>query len=81
MRPTPADSPYEDRSMTTELVPSGPDITRDGKSVTPLASLYRCEGCGYVGAPFGYKRGDEVVSYCGWDGHKPICVGKGKAER
>lgn len=65
--------------MPTEYVPSGPPLLRDGKPVEPMAPLYTCESCGYKGAPFGVKRGDLVLSYCGWDGHEPVCVGKGRA--
>jgi hypothetical protein len=65
--------------MPVEYVPSGPDMDRDGKKVTPMAPIYSCEGCGYRGAPFGVKRGDEVLSYCGWNGHTAGCVGKGRA--
>ena len=65
--------------MPTEYVRSGPDTIRDGVPVTPLGAVHKCEGCGYVGAPFGIKRGDEVLSYCGWVDGLPTCVGKGRA--
>ena len=65
--------------MPVEYVPSGPDMDRNGKKVTPMAPIYSCEGCGYRGAPFGVKRGDEVLSYCGWRDGAAVCVGKGRA--
>lgn len=64
--------------MPTDYVISGPDLTRDGKTVTPMAPIYTCEGCGYKGAAFGVKHGDEVLSYCGWEAGHPVCVGKGR---
>jgi hypothetical protein len=64
--------------MPTEYVPSGPDIDRNNQKVTPMAALYRCEGCGFVGAPFGVRHGDEVLSYCGWVNNQPVCVGKNR---
>lgn len=65
--------------MPTEYVVTGPDIERNGRKVTPMAPIYHCEGCGFKGAPFGIKRGDEVLSYCGWEAGRPVCVGKGRA--
>jgi len=65
--------------MPTEFVPSGPPIARNNQPVIPMAPIYTCEGCGYKGAPFGIKRGDQVLSYCGWQGGEPTCVGKGRA--
>ena len=67
------------QEMPVEYVPSGPDIMREGRPVTPMAPIYRCEVCGFVGAPFGVKHGDEVLSYCGWVDSQPVCVGKGSA--
>lgn len=66
------------RNMPTEYKNSGPEMMQGNNMVQPQAPIYFCEGCGYQGAPFGQKRGDQVLSYCGWrDGH-PVCVGKGK---
>lgn len=31
---------------------------RDKQMVTLMATIYTCEACGYVGAPFAQKRGD-----------------------
>jgi hypothetical protein len=66
--------------MPTEYVPSGPDIDRNNQRVTPMAPIYSCEGCGHKGAPFGVKRGDEMLSYCGWVDGGPVCVGKGRGQ-
>ncbi len=65
--------------MPTEYQPTGHETTVNGKVQPSMAPIYLCEGCGYRGAPFGQKRGDEVLSYCGWDGRRPVCVGKGRA--
>lgn len=64
--------------MPTEYVPSGPDIERNGRRITPMAPIYFCEECGFKGAPFGIQSGDEVRSYCGWSGNRPVCAGRGK---
>ncbi len=64
--------------MPTEYVPSGPPIVRNNQPVTPMAPIYTCEDCGFKGAPFGVKRGDQVLSYCGWQNGEPVCVGSGR---
>jgi hypothetical protein len=43
-----------------------------------MAPIYTCEGCGFVGAPFGIHQGDRVLSYCGYRDGQPTCVGKGR---
>jgi hypothetical protein len=63
--------------MPTEYVISGPDMTHGNAKVTPKAPIYYCEVCNFKGAPFGVKRGDEVLSYCGWRDNEPVCVGRG----
>lgn len=63
--------------MPTEYQPTGADIDQGGKKVPAMAPIYICEGCGFRGAPFGARRGDAVLSFCGWDG-QPVCVGKGR---
>lgn len=55
-------------------------MLRNNQEVTPMAPIYTCEGCGYKGAPFGMKRGDQVLSYCGWRNGEPVCVGLGKGK-
>jgi len=66
--------------MPTEFKQSGPPIQRGNESVTPMAPIYSCEGCGFKGAAFGQKHGDGVLSYCGWRNGGPVCVGKGRAD-
>jgi hypothetical protein len=52
-------------------------------SPTPTAEakfpIYFCEECGAPNAGFGRTRPDGRLSYCGWNGHQGICIGKGKA--
>lgn len=43
-----------------------------------MAPIYTCEGCGFVGAPFGVKSHEGVLSYCGYQQGQPVCIGKGK---
>jgi len=64
--------------MPTEYRPSGPPFTRDNRTVEPMAAVHICEHCGYEHAAFGVMRGDTVLSYCGWQDGRPVCVGKGK---
>ena len=66
--------------MPTEFRPCGPVFTRNNETVTPMAPIYFCEVCAFEGAAFGQKRGDEVLSYCGWVDGRPVCVGKGGAK-
>ncbi|NGP19267.1 hypothetical protein [Devosia aurantiaca] len=65
--------------MPTEYQPTGAEIVVNGKRVPATAPIYLCEGCGYRGAPFQQKRGDELLSYCGWNDGRPVCIGKGRA--
>jgi hypothetical protein len=46
-----------------------------------MAPIYFCEVCGFEGAAFGQKHGDQVLSYCGWVDGRPVCVGKGAAKQ
>jgi len=64
--------------MPTILRRSGPDFERDGQMVTPRAMIHFCETCGYEGAAFGIRRGDKLLSYCGWVNGDAVCVGKGR---
>lgn len=65
--------------MPTVLRRSGPDMVRDGKPFTPRGMIHRCEDCGFVGAAFGIRSGDKLLSYCGWKNGNPICIGKAKS--
>jgi hypothetical protein len=65
--------------MPTIMRRSGPDIVRDGVTVTPRAMIHVCEECGYEGAAFGVHQGDRLFSFCGWRDGNPVCVGKGRA--
>ncbi|WP_152662433.1 hypothetical protein [Devosia soli] len=55
-------------------------------AITPSADathkfpVYYCEECGAPNAGFGMPRAEGRLSYCGWDGFRPVCVGKGKPE-
>lgn len=65
-------------AMPTEHRVSGPDIGEGAQKRTPTAAVHFCETCGYEGAPFGVLRGETTLSYCGWDGRRGVCVGKGR---
>lgn len=67
--------------MPTEYRISGPDIGEGAQKRTPKAAVHICEVCGFVGAPFGVLRGDTTLSYCGYVGGQPQCVGKGRGEQ
>jgi len=65
-------------TMPTEYRISGHDIGEGAQKRTPKAAVHICEVCGFEGAPFGVLRGDTTLSYCGYVGGLPQCVGKGK---
>lgn len=67
-------------AMPTEFRPCGPPFTRNNETVTPMAPIYFCEVCGFEGAAFGQRHGDQVLSYCGWVAGRPVCIGKGAAK-
>lgn len=63
--------------MPSVLRISGPGFIRNGVLLTPRALVSTCETCG-ADAPFGIRRGDKLLTYCGYRNGEPVCIGKGK---
>lgn len=51
----------------------------DDNAPAPKFPIYFCEHCGFQGAAFHVKQGDRVLSYCGWNAGRPVCIDKGKS--
>lgn len=61
--------------MPSVLRKSGHEFMRNGVLVTPRALVSTCETCG-ADAPFGLRRGDKLLTYCGYRDGKLVCIGK-----
>lgn len=64
--------------MPTKFSTSNRTLSDTQGGSEPQFPIYFCEVCGFKGAGFHVKRADGQLSYCGWDGSHPVCVGKGK---
>lgn len=53
-------------------------------SISPMPTaeakfpIYFCEECGAPNAAFGIVKLDGRLNFCGWEGERPVCIGKGK---